>query len=652
MIKVEKRDGSIVEFDTKKIASAISKAFDSLHLKTADSIIEMLVLRSSADFLSKIHNDTISVESIQDSVEKTLSEAGYYTVAKAYILYRKQRENVRQIQNSANDYIHLMNSYLSNDSCQDDEDSTSTFSVGGLILSNSGKITSNYWLSEIYDSQITQAHKNGDFYIHNLDMLTGANAGWSLLSVINEGIVSVNGSIASLPAKHLSTLCNQIVNFLGIMQNEWASAQSLSHFDTFLAPYVYKENLNRKQVYDSLESFVYGVNIPSRWGTQAPFSQISLDLKVPDEFRNKKCYIGGVQQDFTYDQCEESMFLIQDCLMEIFEKGDQMKRGFIFPIIGIYLHSNMNYERYNKLFKVTSKYGTPYFLKKKNKDIDGYFGYEANRGSIGNVSINLVRLAYLSKDKKEFFERLDTLLNCAIRSLQVKRQVLNQFLEAGLFPYTSKYLKDFNHHYGIIGIVGMNEACLNARWLKQDLNYRESLEFCKETLEYIKDYLDRQGDKLLMEAIPAETICFRFAKLDKEIYPDIKSYGYYSNSSHLDVACTNDLFEALKIQQQLQPLYTGPTYMPIFVDHKVDSCQMIARYVKMIYENYDLPCFTITPTYSICPNDGYISGEEPICPICKEKTQIFSRVSGYYKVLDDWNDGKKIEFYRRKTYSI
>lgn len=652
MIKVEKRDGSVVDFDTKKIASAISKAFDSLHLKKDDSIIEMLVLRATADFQNKIKKDIVSVETIQDSVEKTLSESGYYVVAKAYILYRKQRENVRQIQNSANDYMNLMNSYLSNDSDKEDENSMSTFSVGGLILSNSGKITSNYWLSEIYDSEITNAHKNGDMYIHNLDMLTGSNAGWSLLSIIKEGIVSVNGSVASLPAKHLSTLCNQIVNFLGIMQNEWASAQSLCHFDTFLSPYVLKENLSRKQVYDCLESFVYGVNIPSRWGTQAPFSQITLDLSVPEQYKNVKCYVGDIEQDFTYDQCQEAMDLIQDCLMEIFEKGDQLKRGFIFPIIGVYLHSNMEYKRYEKLFKVTSKYGTPYFLKKKNKDIDGYFGYDENKGSIGTVSLNLVRLAYLSENKTDFFKRLDSLLNCAIRSLKVKRQVLNQFLEVGLFPYSGKHLKNFNDHYGIIGIIGMNETCLNARWVKKDLMNLESIDFCKEILVYIQNYLDTQKDKLLMEAIPAESICTRFAKLDKEKYPEIQSFGYYTNSSHFDVNSCDDIFQVLEIQQQLQVLYSGATCMPIFIDHKIESSEMAYRYVNMIYENYDLPCFNITPTYSICLKDGYIRGSKSICPICGEKAQIYSRISGYYKALDDWNEGKKIEFSRRKMYTI
>ncbi len=652
MIKVEKRDGSIVEFNIKKITSAISKAFDSLHLKKDDSIIDMLVLRATADFQNKIVQDTVSVETIQDSVEKTLSESGYYTVAKAYILYRKQRENVRQIQNSANDYINLMNSYLASDTDVEDENSMSTFSVGGLILSNSGKITSNYWLSEIYDSEITKAHKNGDIYLHNLDMLTGANAGWSLLSIIKEGIISVNGSIASLPAKHLSTLCNQIVNFLGIMQNEWASAQSLSHFDTLLAPYVLKEQLSHKQVYDCLESFVYGVNIPSRWGTQAPFSQITLDLIVPENFKKEKCYVGGVLQEFTYNQCQDAMYLIQDCLMEIFKKGDQLRRGFIFPIIGIYLHDNMDYKRYKKIFEVTSTYGTPYFLKKKNNVIDGYFGYEENTGSIGTVSLNLVRLAYLSENKRDFFNRLDALLKCSVRSLKVKRQLLNQFLELGLFPYTSKYLKSFDEHYGIIGIVGMNETCLNANWLKKDLTHEDSIDFCKEVLVHIQDFLDLQKEKLLMEAIPAESICTRFAKLDQEMYPQIKSYGYYTNSSHFDVNCSDDIFYVLEIQQQLQTLYSGATCFPIFIEHKIESSEMTYRYVKMIYENYDIPCFNITPTYSICSKDGYIRGSEPTCPVCGKKTQIFSRVSGYYKDLDDWNDGKKIEFSRRKMYTI
>lgn len=652
MINVEKRDGSIVEFDSKKIYSAISKAFESLHLSQDPSIIEMLVLRSTADFQNNIKKDTISVEAIQDSVEKTLSETGYYTVAKAYILYRKQRENVRQIQSTANDYIHLMNSYLSNGDDYEDENSMATFSVGGLILSNSGKITSNYWLSQIYDSEITQAHKNGDLYIHNTDMLTGACAGWSLYDLISNGIPSVNSSLASLPAKHLSTLCNQIVNFLGIMQNEWASAQSLSHFDTLLAAYIHYEHLTRKQVYDSLESFIYGINIPSRWGTQAPFSQISLDLKIPDNYRDKHCVIAGHKQDFTYKECEEEMFVLQDCLMEILKKGDQTGKGFIFPIIGVHLYEEMDYSKYENLFKVTSKFGNPFFLRKKNQDIEGYFGYSANTGSIGTVTLNIPRLAYISESKEDFFVRLDKLLQVALRSLRVKRQVLNQFLDAGLYPYTKKYVDSFDNYYGVIGIVGINEACLNAKWIKKDLLDTNAQEFCVNILTFIKTILSNQDEKITLEALPAESVSTRLAQMDKEMYPEIQSYGYYTNSSHLDVNCTNDLFKALDIQQKFQNLYTGATCMPIFIDHNVDDTLMMAKYVKMIYENYNLSCFTITPTYSICQEHGYIPGYHKVCPLCGNQTHVYSRVSGYYKALEDWNLGKKIEFERRKTYSI
>lgn len=651
MIQVEKRDGSIVDFDCQKIFSAISKAFDSLHMEKDDTIINLLVLRATADFQSKIKKDRISVEMIQDSVEKTLSESGYYPVAKTYILYRKQRENVRKIQATANEYIHLVNSYLDHPS-MDEENSLATFSVGGLILSNSSMITSNYWLSEVYDSQITKAHTQGDFYIHNVNMLTSASSGWSLRSLIEKGLPGVNGMISSLPAKHLSTLCNQMVNFLGIMQNEWASAQSLSHFDTLLVPFIHFEKLSYKQVYDCLESFVYGINIPSRWGTQAPFSQITLDWKIPEEYKKEKTIVAGRIQNFTYGECEEEMKMLHKALFEILNKGDISGRGFQFPIVALYIDESLEWLKEKELFESAAKYGNPYFLTKRKQDVQGYFGYEACCGSIGTVTLNLVRIGYLSTSKEDFFKRLDTLCDVAIRSFHVKRQVLNQLLDAGLFPYTKQYISNFNAYYGTLGIVGMNEACINASWLSKDLMDKDAQNFALDVLSFLNQKISKQKEKINLEATPAESVCTYFAKLDKEMYPDIQSHGYYTNSTHLDVSSTDDVFEALQIQEPLQNQYAGATHFPVYIQHGIDDWKMMALLVKTIVEKFDIPVFTITPTYSICKKHGYINGYHKECPICHEKAQVYSRISGYYRNLDDWNSGKKIEFTRRKTYSV
>lgn len=652
MIEVEKRDGSIVDFDPSKIFSAISKAFDSLHMEKDDAIINLLVLRATADFQAKIKENRISVEMIQDSVEKTLSESGYYPVAKTYILYRKQRENVRKIQSTANEYIHLVNSYLHNNVPLEDENSLATYSVGGLILSNSGMITSNYWLSEVYDAQITKAHKNGDLYIHNIHMLTGCSAGWSLEDLILHGLPSVNKMISSLPAKHLSTLCNQMVNFLGIMQNEWASAQSLAHFDTLLVPFIHKDKLSKKMVYDCLESFIYGINIPSRWGTQAPFSQITLDWNIPKEFLNRKAIVAGLEEDFTYADCQVEMKILHDALFEVLNKGDISDRGFQFPIVALYLHSNFDWMQEEELFKACAKYGTPYFLTQEKQDVEGYFGYKPLCGSMGVVTLNLVRLAYLSNSKDDFFKRLDSLSDVAIRSFEVKRQVLNQLLEAGLYPYTTAYISDFNDYYGTLGVVGMNEACLNAKWLQKDLMDMHAQKFAQEVLNFLNQKISSQAQKLNLEATPAESVCTHFAKIDKEKYPEIQSFGYYTNSTHLDVASTDDVFEALRIQQKVQTLYSGATSFPVFMDHGIENWKMAALLVKTIYENYNIPVFTITPTYSVCTDHGYVFGKQDVCPICQKPLEIYSRVSGYYRNLEDWNEGKQKEFSRRKTYSI
>ena len=405
-------------------------------------------------------------------------------------------------------------------------------------------------------------------------------------------------------------------------------------------------------VYDCLESFIYGINIPSRWGTQAPFSQITLDWNIPDEYKNKKAIVAGQEADFTYGDCQKEMKILHDALFQVLNKGDISGRGFQFPIIALYLQHDFDWMKEEELFKACAKYGTPYFLTKEKKDVEGYFGYKPLCGSMGIVTLNLVRLAYLSTSKEDFFKRLDSLSNLAIRSFDVKRQVLNQLLDAGLYPYTKAYISNFDNHYGTLGVVGMNEACLNAKWLQKDLMNLQAQKFAEEVLSFLNDKISKQDQKVNLEATPAESVCTHFAKIDKEKYPEIQSHGYYTNSTHLDVASTDDVFEAMRIQQNLQNQYSGATSFPIFIDHGIENWKMAALFVKTIYENYDVPVFTITPTYSICEGHGYIKGKHRLCPTCHKPKQIYSRVSGYYRNLEDWNEGKQKEFSRRKTYSV
>ena len=652
MFQVVKRDGELDEFKMGKITAAIDKAFDAKGKNYSSDMIDLLGLRVTADFQNKIENNRISVEDIQDSVENVLIQAGYSDVAKAYILYRKQREKIRNMKSTILDYKEIVNSYVKVEDWRVKENSTVTYSVGGLILSNSGAVTANYWLSEIYDNEIADAHRNADIHIHDLSMLTGYCAGWSLKQLIKEGLGGIEGKITSAPAKHLSVLCNQMVNFLGIMQNEWASAQSFAHFDTLLVPFIHQDKLSVKMVSDCLESFIYGINIPSRWGTQAPFSQITLDWNVPQEFINKKAIVAGCECDFTYGDCQKEMKILHDALFEVINKGDVSGRGFQFPIIALYLNPDFDWMHEEELFKACAKYGTPYFLTKEKQDVEGYFGYKPLCGSMGVVTLNIVRLAYLSSSKEDFFKRLDNLSDVALRSFEVKRQVLNQLLEAGLYPYTKAYISDFNDYYGTLGIVGMNEACLNAKWLKKGLMDLDAQTFSMEVLEFLNHKLLNQSQKVNLEATPAESVCTHFAQIDKELYPEIQSHGYYTNSTHLDVASTDDVFEALHIQQDFQNQYSGATSFPVFIDHGIADWKMVALLVKTIYENYDVPVFTITPTYSVCEEHGYLLGHQDICPKCLKSTEIYSRVSGYYRNLEDWNEGKQKEFSRRKTYSI
>ena len=688
MYQVIKRDGKITDFDLNKVSVAITKAFEAQNKQYVPAIIDMLTLRVTADFESKIENNLVHVEDIQDSVEHVLEQSGYTDVAKAYILYRKQREKIRNMKSTILDYKEVVNNYVHLEDWRVKENSTVTYSVGGLILSNSGAITANYWLSEVYDEEIARAHKNADIHIHDLSMLTGYCAGWSLKQLIQEGLGGIRGKITSSPAAHLSTLCNQMVNFLGIMQNEWAGAQAFSSFDTYLAPFVKVDNLSYKEVKQCIQSFIYGVNTPSRWGTQAPFTNITLDWTVPNDLAELNAIVGGKECDFKYKDCKKEMDMVNKAFIEIMIEGDANGRGFQYPIPTYSITRDFDWsetENNKLLFEMTSKYGTPYFSNYINSDMEpsdvrsmccrlrldlrelrkksgGFFGSGESTGSIGVVTINLPRIAYLATDKADFYRRLDKMMDISARSLKVKRDVITKLLEAGLYPYTKRYLGTFSNHFSTIGLVGMNEAGLNAKWLRKDLTNVETQEFAKEVLNHMRerlsDYQEQYGDLYNLEATPAESTSYRLAKHDKAQFPDIitasenDNIPYYTNSSHLPVGYTADIFSALDVQDELQTLYTSGTVFHAFLGEKLPDWKSTAKLVRTIAENYKLPYYTISPTYSICKEHGYISGEHFKCPKCGQPAEVYSRITGYYRPVQNWNDGKLQEFSQRKTYDI
>lgn len=687
MYKVIKRDGSKVLFDISKITKAITKAFKSVDRKYDESQINLLALSVTSKFDSKIQNDAISVEDIQDCVEQTLMETGFTDVAKSYILYRKNHEKLRNT-NTLLDYKKIVDNYIHVNDWRVKENSTVTYSIGGLILSNSGAITANYWLSEVYDEEIANAHRNADIHLHDLSMLSGYCAGWSLKQLISEGLGGVSGKITSAPAKHLSVLCNQMVNFLGIMQNEWAGAQAFSSFDTYLAPFVKADNLSYEEVKKCIESFVYGCNIPARWGTQAPFTNITLDWVVPEDLAEQNCIVGGKLMDFKYKDCKKEMDMVNKAFIETMIEGDANGRGFQYPIPTYSITKDFDWsetENNKLLFEMTAKYGTPYFSNYVNSDMKpsdirsmccrlrldlrelrkksgGYFGSGESTGSIGVVTINLPRIAYLAKDKDDFYARLDHMMDVSARSLSIKRKVISKLLDDGLYPYTKHYLGSFKNHFSTIGLVGMNEVGLNANWLRKDLTHKETQDFAVEVLNHMRDrlvkYQEEYGDLYNLEATPAESTSYRLAKHDKERYPDIITASengktpYYTNSSHLPVGFTDDIFSALDVQDRLQTLYTSGTVFHAFLGEKLPNWKSAANLVRKIAENYRLPYYTISPTYSVCKEHGYIAGEHFVCPKCGQKTEVYSRITGYYRPVQNWNDGKLEEYKERKTYNI
>jgi ribonucleoside-triphosphate reductase len=687
MYRVLKRDGQVADFNIAKISEAVRKAFEAQHREYNQDIIDLLALKVTADYEPKIKDGLIQVEDIQDSAEAVLIKAGYADVAKGYILYRKQREKIRNLKSTMLDYREIVNSYVKVTDWRVKENSTVTYSVGGLILSNSGAITANYWLSEIYDEEVGKAHRNAEIHIHDLSMLTGYCAGWSLRQLIREGLGGIPGKISSSPAKHLSVLCNQMVNFLGIMQNEWAGAQAFSSFDTYLAPFVKVDNLDYDEVKKCIESFIYGVNTPSRWGTQAPFSNITLDWTVPPDLANVQAIVGGKDTDFTYGDCKKEMDMVNKAFIEIMIEGDAHGRGFQYPIPTYSITSDFDWsdtENNRLLFEMTAKYGTPYFSNYINSDMDpgdvrsmccrlrldlrelrkksgGFFGSGESTGSVGVVTINMPRIAYQATDEDNFFERLDELMDIAARSLHTKRTVITKLLDEGLYPYTKRYLGTFENHFSTIGLVGMNEAGLNANWLNKDMTHPETIAFSQKVLNHMRErlsnYQEEYGDLYNLEATPAESTAYRFAKHDVEQFPEIITASmdgtpYYTNSSNLPVGYTEDIFTALDAQDELQTLYTSGTVFHAFLGEKLPDWESAAALVRTIAKNYKLPYYTMSPTYSICKNHGYLTGEQYSCPKCGEHTEVYSRITGYYRPVQNWNDGKAQEFKDRKVYDV
>lgn len=690
MYQVKKRNGDLEMFELGKIKSAIKRTFESCNRNYQESIIETLSIKAVANAEKKVSNDILSVEDIQDSVESILMGYGYEDVSKAYILYRKQHEKARNAKDTVLDYKKLIEGYTKAEDWRVKENSSIGYSLGGLILGNSGAVTANYWLSEIYDDEISNAHRNCDFHIHDLSMLSGYCAGWSLKTLIKEGFGGVPKKTSSKPAKHLSTLCNQMTNFLGCLSNEWAGAQAFNSVDTLMAPFVKYEDLSYKEVKQCMQSLIYNLNTSSRWGSQPVFSNFTFDLTVPDDMAELNCIAGGEELDFKYKDCKREMDMINRAFMEVMLEGDADGKSFAYPIPTYSITKDFDWDeevQNNKLlFEMTAKYGIPYFSNYINSDLDpssvrsmccrlrldlrelrrkngGYFGSGDNTGSIGVVTINMPRLAYKSETEKDFYKNLEHLMDVAARSLKIKRTVVEQYFEQGMYPYTKRYLKSLDDHFSTIATIGMNECCLNAKWIKKNIASKEGYQFTKDVLDFMRnklsDYQELYGDLYNLEAAPAEGTTRRFASHDKKDFPDIITAGdktdgspYYTNSSHLPVDFTDDIFEALDHQDDLQTKYTSGTVFHAFLGEKLPSWKSAMMLTRKIAENYKLPYFTFSPTYSICPDHGYIKGEEWTCPECGKKTEVYSRVTGYYRAVQNFNDGKEHEYRDRKEYKF
>ncbi|OGZ55742.1 MAG: ribonucleoside triphosphate reductase [Candidatus Ryanbacteria bacterium RIFCSPLOWO2_12_FULL_44_26] len=683
-MKVIKRNGKESAFYKARIFNAILKAAEAtgeFGVDEARNITENVV-----DEILQSENikEAISVEEIQDFVERALMSGGHYKTARAYIVYREKRSQARATKSTIIEVEKTIGEYLDRSDWRVNANANQGYSLGGLILNTSGKLIANYWLNSVYSKDIKDAHVNGDFHIHDLDMFSGYCAGWSLRQLLEEGFNGVPGKVESYPAKHLETAVAQMVNFLGTLQNEWAGAQAFSSFDTYLAPFVRKDNLTYEQVKQSIQQFVFNLNVPSRWGTQTPFTNITLDWVCPDDMRERNPVIGGNAQDFTYGECQKEMDMINKAFIEVMTGGDANGRIFTFPIPTYNITKDFDWDNENTraLFEMTAKFGTPYFQNFINSDLNpgdvrsmccrlqldlrelrarggGLFGSAEMTGSIGVVTVNLARIGYLTQTKEEFYNRLGRMMDIAKESLEMKRKVVAENIEKGLLPFTKRYLPTLHNHFSTIGINGMNEACVN--FLGSDIATPEGKSFALEILDFIRerlaDYQEETGNLYNLEATPAEGTTYRFAKEDKKRFPDMKQAGspeapYYTNSTHLPVSYTDDPLFALEHQDNLQKKYTGGTVLHLFLGERVRDWESCRAFVRKVTERFHLPYITVTPTFSICPAHGYLNGECVQCPTCGARCEVWSRIVGYFRPVSEWNKGKQSEYNEREEYSL
>jgi len=691
---IKKRDGRIVPFDSQKITAAIAKAGNATgEFEERDARkLTLKVLTLAHELRLGI---TPEVEEIQDIVERVLLDSPYYKTAKAYILYREQHARIRAITTKAN--VDLVEHYISKLDWKIKENSNMCYSLQGLNNYISSDVTSEYWLNQIYPPEIREAHKNGDIHLHDLSLLSVYCVGWDLKDLLCQGFKGVEGKVESAPPKHLRSGLGQIVNFFYTLQGEAAGAQAISNFDTLLAPFVRYDDLDYIEVKQALQEFVFNINIPTRVGFQTPFTNITMDLIVPSTLKDQPVVVGGKELEFVYGDFQTEMDMINEAFAEVMMEGDAKGRVFTFPIPTYNLTKDFDWDnpRLDKVWKMTGKYGIPYFSNYINSDMSpedarsmccrlrldnrellkrggGLFGANPLTGSIGVVTLNLPRISYISHSREEFFANLKEKFDLAVKSLNIKRKVLEKFTEKNLYPYSMFYLRDvknrsgffWKNHFSTVGIIGMNEACMN--FLGENIGSPVGQAFALEVMDFLRNRIteaqEHTGDLFNLEATPAEGTSFRLAMLDKNRFADILCANedlikkgaapYYTNSTQLPVNYTDDIFETLELQDKLQTKYTGGTVLHIFLGEQISDTETVKDFVRKVAGNYRLPYFTLSPTFSVCPSHGYLSGENTTCPICKQETEVYSRVVGYLRPVKQWNDGKQSEFVMRKTFSV
>ncbi|MDK2897459.1 MAG: hypothetical protein PWP04_1579 [Candidatus Atribacteria bacterium] len=682
---VQKRDGRVVPFDRKRIERAIYKAFQAVGEETEVIPEELAQLVTQKLFQKYGPEAAVHIETIQDLVEETLIENGFSKVAKAYILYRRKRQEAREALKAVVDIEKIVQEYLIKADWRTQENSNTTYSYPGLVLHVAGSVMAHYTLNRIYPDEVKNAHINAEIHIHDLSYgITAYCAGWSLEQLIREGFGGVKDKIAAGPAKHLSALTGQMVNFLGTMQMEFAGAQAFNSVDTYLAPFVRFDQLDYRMVKQLIQQMVFAMNVPSRWGSQAPFINFSFDWVVPEDMKDRPVIIGGKEHPElgTYGDYQKEMDMLNRAFIEVMLEGDYEGRVFSFPIPTYNITPEFPWESSNAqlLWKLTAKYGVPYFqnfisssmnpgdvrsmccrlqldLRALRNRLGGLFGSADKTGSIGVVTINLPQIGYLANSQEEFFELLRQKMNLAKTALEIKRKVIERNMKNGLLPYTKRYLGTFRNHFSTIGLIGMNEACLN--FLGVPVAHPQGKAFAMQVLNFMRECLsnfqEETGNLFNLEATPAEGASYRLAKHDKQKFPDIITSGektpYYTNSTYLPVNYTDDPFEALEHQKDLQTLYTGGTVFHAFLP-EIPQPEAVQLFIKRTFEKYPLPYLTITPTFSVCPHHGYLSGEKIQCPECGSETEVYSRVVGYYRPVKRWNQGKQEEFHQRKEYSL